>query len=412
MSSKIKNDILPFLLAIVSYIGIFLGEKILTYIIVILILTFFFEKDRFNNYTFNKTILLPFIVAISVYFIYTFLSPDIILGFKILERQISLLAIPLLIVFAKWEQNRISLFFRIFIITGFLIGVAAILKFLWFISINLDWISYMAEEKGSRLLYLQYKFPHVIGTHPTYWSYLLISAIIILWSNKNVKVFQSNSFIYFLLIFFNVNLFVLASRTPLLINIFVHIFFLIRFVNQEKISLVKKVSILLLVGSILFIGLQLPLLSNKLEIIKSDERFYHWPVAFKTIKQNFFVLGEGLGQSSSIIKNDIILNGDDRIRYLGDDLHNQYIREYLDMGILGIFSLILLLAYPLIIRRKKFWYGNSLYIPFIILFSLGLMTESYLYRLKGIVFFTVLSSILYLCALGIREENNSLHVQN
>ena len=406
MILKIKNRSLPFFLGIISFVGIFLDEKIVPYLLVLLIFTLFFEKNKGVNFRSNKSILIPYIIVISVFVIYTLLSPDPVLALKVLERQISLLLIPLIVAFAKWGEKRIIFFFKVFIITAFIIGAASILKFIWFIFFNSEWISHMAEEKGSKLLYLQYKFPHVIGTHPTYWSYLLISAIIILWSNNNLKVFKSKYFTLFLLVFFNINLLLLASRTPLFINLLVHIFFLVRITKKEKISGVKKFIILILFFATVFGALKLPLLSNKLDIVQNDERLYHWPMAYKTIKQNFFILGEGLGQSNEVIKKEIITKGDERIRYFGYDLHNQYLRVYIDMGILGILSLLILLSYPLFIRRKEFLFGNTLNIPFFLLFSFSLMTESYLYRLKGIVFFAALSSILYLCAFGINEDSS------
>ena len=410
MTSKIKNRALPFFLGIISFVGIFLDEKIVPYLLVLLIFTLFLEKNKGVNYRSNKSILFPYIIVICVFVIYTLLSPDPVLALKVLERQISLLVIPLIVVFAKWEQKRIIFFFKVFIIAAFLIGVTSILKFIWFIFFNSEWILHMAAEKGSKLLYLQYKFPHVIGTHPTYWSYLLISAIIILWSNNNVNVFKSKYYTLFLLVFFNINLLLLASRTPLFINVLVHVFFLIRFTKKQKVSSVKKFIILILFIVSVFGALKLPLLSNKLNIVQNDERLYYWPTAYNTIKQNFFVLGEGLGQSNEIIKKEIIAKGDKRIRYSGYDLHNQYLRVYVDMGILGILSLLLLLYYSVFIDRKKSVFGNTLYIPFLLFFSLALMTESYLYRLKGIVFFATLSSILYLCAIGVKE-GRSLEIE-
>ena len=133
-------------------------------------------------------------------------------------------------------------------------------------------------------------------------------------------------------------------------------------------------------------------------MVQEDERFYNWKFAVETIKNNYYVLGEGLGQGNELIRRNIINTGDTRIRYTGYDLHNQYLRHYMDMGILGFLSLCILLVYPLFLVRKLTKVDKELYYSFFLLFSLGLMTESYMYRLKGIVFFSVVASILYLRA--------------
>tara|TARA_R110002050_G_scaffold12722_2_gene41532 strand:- start:886 stop:1689 length:804 start_codon:yes stop_codon:yes gene_type:complete len=264
----------------------------------------------------------------------------------------------------------------------------------------------MAAEKGSMLLYLQYKFPHVIGVHPTYWSYLIISALIFLLSNKVLKVYESSFWAIILISFLNLNLVILASRMPLLVNLLVHFLFLGKYIMVNNVSLAKRLSLLFLLVTLFFLGSKLPLLSGKLDIIKNDERIYHWPTAFRTISDNYFVLGEGLGQSNEVLRREVIKNGDERTRYFGYDLHNQYLRQYMDMGILGIISLLILLFYPFILNKEKSIFNDNLNISFLILFALGLLSESFLYRLKGIVFFTVISAILYLRAVNINKIND------
>ncbi len=402
----IKNGTLPFLLGIFPFIGIFLGEKYVPFLYVLFALALIFEKNKKVNLYSNKKVLFPFLIAIGVFITFTILSPDFKLALKILERQISLLVIPFIIVVAKWNSSRVKIFVKIFISTTFFIGLFSIIKFSWFVINYYDWVTHMAAEKGSMLLYLQYKFPHVIGVHPTYWSYLIISALIFLLSNKVLKVYKSNVWAIILISFLNLNLIILASRMPLLVNILVHLLFFGKYIKVDNVSLVKRLSLLFLLVTLFFLGSKLPLLSGKLDITKNDERIYHWPTAFKTISNNYFVLGEGLGQSNEVLRREVIKNGDERIRYFGYDLHNQYLRQYMDMGILGIISLLILLSYPFILHREKSIFNNEINISFLILFGLGLLSESFLYRLKGIVFFTIISSFLYLRAVNFNKVDD------
>jgi len=402
----IKNGALPFLLGIFPFIGIFIGEKYVPFLYVLFAFALIFEKNKKINLYSNKKVLFPFLIAIGVFITFTILSPDFKLALKILERQISLLVIPFIIVAAKWNLSRIKIFIKIFISTTFFIGLYSIVKFSSFVINNYDWVKHMAAEKGSLFLYLQYKFPHVIGVHPTYWSYLIVSALIFLLSNKVLKVYQSKVWAILLISFLNINLIILASRMPLLVNCLVHLLFLGKYIKVDNVSLLKRLSLLFLLVTLFFVGSKLPLLSSKLDITKNDERVYHWPTAFKTISDNYFILGEGLGQSNEVLRREVIKNGDERIRYFGYDLHNQYLRQYMDMGILGIISLLILLFYPLILHREKSIFNNEINISFLVLFGLGLLSESFLYRLKGIVFFTVISSFLYLSAVNFNKVDD------
>jgi O-antigen ligase len=406
MIKMVKNGALPFLLGIFPFIGIFLGEKYVPFLYVFFALALIFEKNKKVNLYSNKKVLFPFLIAIGVFITFTFLSPDFKLALKILERQISLLVIPFIIVVSKWNSFRVKFFIKIFISTTFLIGLYSIIKFTSFVINNYDWVKHMAAEKGSMLLYLQYKFPHVIGVHPTYWSYVIISALIFLLSNKMLKVYKSKVWAIFLISFLNINLIILASRMPLLVNFLVLLLFLGKYIKVDNVSLVKRLCLLFLLITLFFVGSKLPLLSGKLDITKNDERIYHWPTAFKTIADNYFVLGEGLGQSNEVLRREVIKNGDERIRYFGYDLHNQYLRQYMDMGILGIISLLILLFYPIFLNRQKSIFNNEINISFLILFGLGLLSESFLYRLKGIVFFTVISSFLYLRAINLNKVDD------
>lgn len=402
----IKNGTLPFLLGIFPFIGIFLGEKYVPFLYVLFALALIYEKNKKVNLYSNKKVLFPFLIATGVFITFTILSPDFKLALKILERQISLLVIPFIIVVAKWNSSRVKIFVKIFISTTFFIGLYSIIKFSWFVINNYDWVKHMTAEKGSMLLYLQYKFPHVIGVHPTYWSYLIISALIFLLSNKVLKVYKSNVWAIILISFLNLNLIILASRMPLLVNLLVHLLFFGKYIKVDNVSLVKRLSLLFLLVTLFILGSKLPLLSGKLDITKNDERIYLWSTAFKTISNNYFVLGEGLGQSNEVLRREVIKNGDERIRYFGYDLHNQYLRQYMDMGILGIISLLILLSYPFILHREKSIFNNEINISFLILFGLGLLSESFLYRLKGIVFFTIISSFLYLRAVNFNKVDD------
>ncbi len=410
MSKNILPYALPCMLALLPFTVIFIGEKTVPYFILIILMLLFFEGEKMQNFKLNKLVMIPFGIAVISFIVYTVLAPDLNLALKVLERQTSLLVIPLLIVFTNWNNRRIKLFFKSFIILLVLIGVFSIFFYLWFIITNYDWISYKTGQNNSLLVYLQYKFPHSIGVHPTYWSYLLVCGILALLSNNNLNLFKSKHVVITLLIFFNFNLLVLSARTPLFISLLVQVLFACSLIVKRRVSFKNQlIFIAIIIGCVLAIS-KLPLLTGKLSMVFEDERFYNWPFALQTISKNFFFLGEGLGQGNELIRRHIIENGDSRIRYMGYDLHNQYLRHYMDMGILGLISLLGLLLSPIYLLRKLREVDKGLYFSFFLFFSVTMMTESYLYRLKGIVFFSVVTSILLVKALGqmrLKETSKS-----
>lgn len=394
MKQKALYYTMPFVLALLPIMAIFIGEKTVAPILILLGLLLFFEKKKIQNLKVNKVVLVPFVIALIVFLLYTILAPDIHLALKVLERQISLIVIPFFALCLNWNSKRLGVFYQSFIFILLAIGVFSICYLLWFSIINADWISLAGNHNGSTLIYLQYKYPHIMGAHPTYWSYLLLSAVIMLLFKNDSIIYRRKYIIPVLLIFFNINMIVLAARMPLFINLLVHLLFAYQFIKKENRPFRSKLALIALIVTGVVMIFKSPLMSGKLSMISEDERHYNWPFAVKTIDQNFYILGEGLGQGHELIRKNIIENGDRRLRYMGYDLHNQYLRHYMDMGILGLLSLITLLAYPLYLIRKPQNVNKILYLSFFLFFSLALMTESYMYRLKGIVFFSVMTSIV------------------
>lgn len=408
MKQTIIFRMLPFTFALMPFMVIFNGEKTVPVFFFAIVILLCFEKEIKNNYLFNKAILLPFLIAIVTFLIFTILAPNFSLALKVLERQISLIAIPLLLIFGNWNNERIKIFFKYFVWILFIIGIFSIFSFLWFILSNSDWISYVESQNGSKLLYLQYKYPHILGTHPTYWSYLLVSGLIMILFNQTLNILKNKYIIVGLLLFFNVNLIFLASRTPLMISFLIMLLVAYNFFTKQKVTFKFKFGVLIILIILLTIVFKSPLLLGKFRNIPNDERLSYWPLALKTISQNYYALGEGLGQGNEIIKKHIIEYGDTREVYKGYDLHNQYLRHFLDMGILGVISLLILLIYPITLTNNKLKIHRRLYFSFLLLFSIALITESYLYRLKGIVFFTVLTSFLCLRANLIIESKKEV----
>ncbi len=384
--------VLPMLLALLPVIVVFFEEKPIPYAIIILLLLFFFREDKHIDLNSISSLIKPYLIIIGVYLMYTLVSIDVFAGVKVLERQVSLLLIPLVVFSYNFKEFDFKVFFITFIYAMLLAGIISLIILICFAFNHAEWIETMNSTSGNQT-YLQFKFPHLIGVHPTYWSYLLIIANIILLCRSSLKIELKKWWVIILLLLFNINMFYLSARTPMAINILIHIIVLMVYLNTKKASLIKIIGFLCVLCLFVIFASQLPLLKFKINSIINDDRIYLWPKAIDLIKENYFVLGEGLGQGKELMLNYIIEKGDPRKIYNGFDLHNQYLTNYLDMGILGILSLLYLIFYPLSQIRKRLTYRNLPIVGFSLLFFLALFTETSLYLIKGIIIFAVFSSV-------------------
>lgn len=387
-----RQYLLPSLLAMFVIISVFFSEKFIPPLVILISIVFLFEKSKVNTFKAVYGFLSPFLIYVSVYALYSFISKNFIASLEILERQVLIIILPVLILSSSLNKKRNLFFIKAFVFFMLITFVVSVVLFVDFIVTNQDWIAVMNRIKGD-LTYIQFKFPHLIGVHPTYWSYLLVITNIILLNNSKIKLFNNNVVVVTLLIIFNINLFYLSARTPIAINLIIHIVLLFYFwIKHKQINNNIVIYLFVFLGMVFFFVFQ-PLMVSKILITFKDDRFYLWPKAFEVIKNNYFILGEGLGDGNRLLKEYIFDVFDSRKNYFGTDLHNQYLKAYLDMGILGFLSLVYLLISPLV--ASLFFKKNiEISIGFTILFMLCILTESTFYVVKGIVIFVVFSSIL------------------
>jgi O-antigen ligase len=394
IKTKIKNIkyiITPIVLAFLPFIVIFHGEKPVPFCVLFLFLSFLFEKNKKLNLNGNNWLLLPFVSYIGIYILFTLISDDILISLKHLERQISILVIPLIIFSSNWSKRRLNIFLETYLIILVVLCLFGFLKLSLFYFIWSDWVEVLSPE------YLQFKFPHLLEVHPTYWSYLLIIGNAILLSNNFLKININRYFWIFSLFLFNSCLLFLAARTPVFIN-FLLIFYSILVFSQTSIKrhAIVVFSLLSFIILVLFVSNFMPYIVAKIMIIPEDERFLLWPTAIEEIKNNYFLWGEGVGHGTELLKNHLSQITDKRVNYNGFDLHNQYLRNYLDMGLLGFLSLTYLVLAPLLTSKWRLEIKNILPLSISLIFVFGMLSESLLSVLKGIVLIAIISPIIML----------------
>ena len=122
-----------------------------------------------------------------------------------------------------------------------------------------------------------------------------------------------------------------------------------------------------------------------------SQRLIYYEVAFNLIKKNFWMgIGPGDIQNESnmyIKSSNIGLSKEYRKR-----VHNQFLIEFLGLGVFGFIGFIFILFYPFIIKKKwNDYLSTSFYLIIIVSFFSEFLLETQL----GITFFTFFYSILF-----------------
>jgi hypothetical protein len=274
-------------------------------------------------------------------------------------------------------------FSRTFLIGVFALCFWSIVRLFFFILSRQEFLAKM--DSG----YLQWKLPHLIGYHPTYMGMLIVVATIFLLQNHYIPFkgrfrFSKLVMVSFLTIF----LIYLSPRTAIFLQGMVIVNNLIHEKEFYLSKLRKNASIILLalMGIVFFVS-KSSFLVDKIERMYTSNRFFLWPYAFEIIEDNFYIFGEGLGDGQKILDQKLKTVNDPRKTYHGSDLHNQYLKNYMDLGFFGFIGLLLVVFWPIVYLK------NPVLSLFMTTFAIAMMTESMLSVIKGIVFFNILSLI-------------------
>ena len=292
-------------------------------------------------------------------------------------------------------NRRTELFAKLYVKLIVLIALVSILSLIYFYSTNMDFIQTMDET------YLQWKLPHLLGFHPTYFGFLLVVANILLLTKISSESSVFRKIEFYIALFLSTYLLYLSPRTALFCLLIIWCWFgYDRFKNQSHIKIGKNriliVIFFMILTAILFFTSEYFIV--KIMKIFTDKRFILWEPAFDVIRSNYYLLGEGLGNGETYLNEYILENR--LTQFEGADLHNQYIMNYLDLGILGISATFLILFRPL-----KYIKDRALTL-FVIVMSISMFTESFLHVIKGIIIFIIMSSYFIIRASKTNDTQN------
>ena len=389
----IKDNHYTLALVLTIFISIF-SIKSIPYFIILLIILWLVKHKDFSNISSNFKWLKPFYFYALVILISFFFAENYSSALKILERYASFIILPTIIFCKKWSQKELRFFAYFFVKITLLISIFSIVNLLYFYFTHSEFVNRMDET------YLQWKLPHLNGFHPTYFGFLIVVANIMLLKNSPKDNFFKNKNFY-QSVFLSLFLLYLSPRTPSICLVLVWSYHIYAFFKKKSYS--RYYFFILIVLGILFFSVAIfssQYLTDKILNSFQDKRIQLWQKSFSLIKENYFIFGEGLGNGQILLENYIVNNKLNQYKVF--DLHNQYLMNYLDLGIFGFFALLWLIYKPLYSLKDK-----TLFL-FCITFSLSIFTESYLYVIKGIIMFIILISYFIISSDNFKLEESTI----
>lgn len=240
-----------------------------------------------------------------------------------------------------------------------------------------------------------------INQHPSYLAmYVIISVFISFesWFDYSINIRQRIFWLIASLILL-ISIYFLSSRAGFLaIVITIPFYFYHKLKNRQK----GKV---ILISVLLFFLVSIPILRTNERIgvlldqiydgtltknVSQDGRILIWESSFKIIRNNLF-LGVGTGDVRTELVKEYKLIGDEDLINSQYNAHNQFIEILLENGIVGLVLFLTIIGFMI---YKAIADKNLLFGVFIITVLVFFMFETVLYRLSGVVFFSLFTFFL------------------
>jgi len=319
------------------------------------------------------------ILYLSVLVIGLIYTQDLQTGIRVIETSFSLIALP--IIFSKvrnFDEIKLKQLFFAFI-SG--ITVASTLSLIGALFEYLN--------SGDKNSFFSNQLTSLIDSHPTYLAYYLISAITFgLYSIYYQKGLGASFQTFLLLTLLFVMLMLTGSSTIFIVVLFVFSFFLLKYLLEEKTEQQTKVFILIIFFAIFMFAYNL--FYYGADNINNDswERLGLWNSAIEANPN--FLLGVGTGDYNLVLNKYFLDHDLKEFAKNNFNSHNQFLQVYFSNGLIGVLFLLLLLGRPLYISVR---YQNTLGILIFFPFLMYGMTEVFLGRYQGVVFFAFLHQI-------------------
>jgi len=367
----------------------------------------FFKKDIFISSINVKEVYVFYMLFFIMQVISIYYSCNKDVAIKSVTRNIIFFILPITFINLKnkLDFNKIKIIYY-----GLLLAVLSNL-----ISAYFNIIRQYAFENISVKSMVREKFiaNGIYDIHVPYLALLIIFLIIC--TNKITYHYKErlNKGIRFLLIaFLIISLFQLSGVMSIFI---LGLFFIVQFLFSNKSNKIKIIGISLM-GITFILSIFWLKNSNLQERVKGSENLIYraqkiiryndpvrnenWGSVIKVISSNVF-LGVGAGGGLELLQKERQILSEPYINK--HNAHNDYLEIMLRYGLVG-FGLYMLLI--IILIKKAFMIKNYFFIWFLVVFLISGLTESYLQRQIGLVFFVFFSLLFYTLNQSDRTQIN------
>jgi O-antigen ligase len=356
-----------------------LSAKIIVLVFLISIILSVWRKTSIFSALGKSWDIIAYLVILILGLIHT---EDIKTGIRVLETSLSLLG--LLFIFSRIEDEASELNHNI--IVSFMLGllVASL------ICLGNAAISY--NQSRDFHVFFYYQLTQVISSHPTYLAYYLIFSITYIVYMLYYGIVKPNKKVWIpILIFFFSMLILTGGKTAYVSVLMIFSFFILKYlledITKEK-KIVFSVIVILLISLFVFSSIN----SFDIEFSQQNdywERSLLWESAILANPNP--IVGVGTGDYKTALNAYYQSHGMVEFAKGSFNSHNQFIQVYFSNGLIGLMALVFLVGRPLYLSvRSQNTLGILLIFPFIIY---G-VTEVFLGRYQGVVFFALLHQIV------------------
>lgn len=327
-----------------------------------------------------------------------FYSKNLLTGLGVIETNFSIIGIPL--VFTHFQRSDEKLRSRIFYAFSFGLITASLICFCYGVFRYLN----VADIK---FLFFDY-FTEPIKSHPTYFAYYLIFSIsvelyFLYYHHENT--YKPYRYLTILFLFFI--LFLTGGQTAFISLLFVFSFFILKFFTEEVTSEKRVVTgLIILMLTCMFLITFIEKGNRVLAMNDSWERAILWESAVSAVANP--LLGVGTGDYKMALNDYYATHNLTQFVPESYNAHNQFIQLLFSNGILGVLAFCFMVGRPLYLAVKN---KNILAILCMFPFLIYGMTEVFLGRYQGVVFFALLHQV-FIMEMNLDRPRSMVPIQS
>lgn len=343
---------------------------------------YFFKKRKFFILVFASLYLLNYVGLLY--------TENMEAGLFQLEVQFSILIVPLVVL----TSNVVNKYTLPDILKTYVIGTA--LAFIFCILYAV--LGFASDGNHLNFFYANLSYFMHVGYFSMYIN-LSISILILLIFHGRNKVLWMH---YILLSFFIVSIYLLSSRTAMIVTTILVSYGILYLVFPKlkwKASFFGLVSSTFLAAFIIYGTINLVSVNRVGNLSQETQnenssfgsRLAMWKYSIQEIKESPWI-GYGTGDAKDVVQERFRSENLEYAVVHNLNVHNEFMQVMLNFGIFGLLALIVPMLWPMYFVQKK---GNFLYVLFIGNVALNFMTESALETQAGVVWYAVMWSFIY-----------------